>query len=133
MPLQDERDWAIETFTVVDQYRLTFDWDTNQIAPLCPTAVVVAYVVVAEDEFHNNPCVGRTLPNAAVGDDLVTVAFDPFIAVELHQFFLRFVRSIFGNGLAPRDVDCAGDMSGALGSFCHSGWRDDLTAVFRRG
>ena len=61
------------------------DGDSDQVAPLCPGAVVVLDPILAEELVQHEPRVRRALADATVGDDVIAVQH-ALVGVDLPQF-----------------------------------------------
>ena len=86
---------------------------SHDAAPLGPGTVIVAYVLVSQQLGQNEPCVGGTLTDTAIGDGFFG-AVDSFASVERRQVVCGFERTVFVDCLAPRDVGRPRDMSAPL-------------------
>src|SRR6202140_4551669 len=105
------------------------DGRANEVSPLGPGAVVIAYVFYAEKIFQHKPGVGAALTDAAVGDDFL-VAGNTFGAVELLQGVGALESSVFVHRLRPGDTCGTRDVTGALRGFGHARRSDDLAGKF---
>src|ERR671917_148399 len=83
---------------------LPLDGRAHQVAPLCPGAVVVAHLVVAEEVVEYEPSVGRTLPDAAVGNDVVALVEICLALVDLAQLIGALEGPVLTHGPRPRHV-----------------------------
>src|SRR5690349_23016983 len=86
---------------------------THQGAVFRPTAVVVLDVLVAQQFLQHEPGVRRALTDAAVRDGLL-LAVQAGLRVQLGQVVVRLEGAVLVGRLAPRNIDGAGGVPGAL-------------------
>src|SRR6185312_10193099 len=98
---------------------LLLDRRADQVAPLCPRAVIVLDVLVAEQVLESEPRMRAALADAAVGDHL-TVSIDALI--ELLQRIGGLEGTVLVGRFRPRNIGRAGDMAAALRRLGHP-WR----------
>src|SRR3990172_11043264 len=95
---------------------LLFDRRADERAPLGPGALVVLYVLVAEQVRQHEPGVRRALADAAVGDDFLVRGY-ALATIYRHQLVGVLERTVFVACLAPADVEGARDVAAPLRAF----------------
>src|SRR5579884_3765601 len=95
---------------------LLFNRDTNNIAPLGPGTIVIAYTRIAQQLCQDKPGMGRTLTNTTIGNDLVIWCY-PFATIDLAKFLRRFEGTVRIGRDGPRNIFCSRDMTTTLCTF----------------
>src|SRR5262245_9981135 len=72
---------------------------THQIPPLCPGAVIIPHARVTQQVHQDKPGVARALPNAAIGNDVITGFEAGSAFVEFFELFDVLERGIRSHGL----------------------------------
>src|SRR5919106_396873 len=103
------------------------DWHVDQIPPLGPGAVVVPYVLVAEQLAEHEPGVSAPLADTAVGRH-GHVRTHALGRVELAELFGRLERPVVAHGARPRDRRGRGDVTRPLRSLLLVAGRGDQLA-----
>src|SRR6185437_4051613 len=63
---------------------LLLNWNTHQITPLSPRAVVILHILMTKQVFQSKPGMRTALPDTAVGDDF-TASIDTLPSIKLFQ------------------------------------------------
>src|SRR5207245_8999315 len=103
----------------------------GRVAPPRPRAGVVVPLLDAERVRERVPGLAGPFADTAVGDDLGRPVGDLRALVQLPQLLVRLEGPVRANGLTPRDVLRAGDVTRPLRRLGHAGRRDDLAHEFR--
>src|SRR5512134_2765605 len=97
---------------------LSFNRHVDEVAPLRPTAIVIAYMFVPQQMRQHKPGVAAALADAAVGDNVVARLESLLLLINRAQFLGGFERAVVGIGRAsPGYVLRTGDMPAAQRTF----------------
>src|SRR5262245_35216523 len=86
---------------------------SDQVAPLGPRPVVVAYRGIPQQVSQDKPGVARAFANTAIGDDLVRGPETGLALVECFEVISALERAVRSHRLAPGDIGCSWDVATA--------------------
>src|SRR6266699_1641739 len=96
--------WGRPIVDAIGFSALLLDGCSDEAAPLCPGAIVVANVGIAQQGVQHEPGVATAFPDATIGDHLF-VGSDAMACIQRAQFLRRLEGAIFPHGHRPGNID----------------------------
>src|SRR5262249_12093949 len=108
-------DRGLNSYTriVVLALDVLLDRCTHQVPPLCPGAVIIPHARVTQQIHQDKPGVARALPNAAIGNGVITGFEASSAFVEFFELLDVLERGIRSHGLSPGNIRCPGNVATA--------------------